>query len=334
MSYLPGYEPNEADMVQMALDMPFERKVEKALAFFREYCDGAYGAFSGGKDSCVIKQLAVEAGVTVHWHYNNTTIDAPELVQFIRKFHPDVKWNNPKVGLINRMVEKANCPTRKGRWCCAEYKEQGGYECDRKILGVRISESENRAKLWKLIVPHRESGHSLLCPIVYWTEKDIWDYIRLRRIPYCKLYDEGFKRLGCIGCPLAGACNVAIEFKRWPRFKKAWQRGFEKLWTRWHGVQTQRTRISSFIKINGNWYPDRLLMKKDIMKFSDVDFAKISTTELEKPVNIFGKWYGNTRQRYFEKHLSGQGFFNWWISGGAFEGDDKQCVFEEMMGQK
>ena len=101
MQLLPGFEPSEADLIQMALDMPLERKIEKAILFYQEYCDGAYGAFSGGKDSCVIKQLAIDAGVSVDWHYNNVTIDPPELVRFIREHHSEVKWNNPKIGLLN-----------------------------------------------------------------------------------------------------------------------------------------------------------------------------------------------------------------------------------------
>ena len=45
--------------------------------------DGYYVAFSGGKDSCVILDLVQRAGVKYDAHYNVTTVDPPELVQFI-----------------------------------------------------------------------------------------------------------------------------------------------------------------------------------------------------------------------------------------------------------
>ena len=58
--------------------------------------DGYYLAFSGGKDSVVIKMLADMAGVRYDAHYNVTGIDPPELVYFIRQHHPDVVWEYPR----------------------------------------------------------------------------------------------------------------------------------------------------------------------------------------------------------------------------------------------
>ncbi len=62
---LSGFEPSEADLIQMALEVPLERKIKKAILFYQTYCNEAYGAFSGGKDSIVIKQLGIEAGVNI-----------------------------------------------------------------------------------------------------------------------------------------------------------------------------------------------------------------------------------------------------------------------------
>ena len=67
-------------------------KVNLSIKRLKEFepKEGYYLAFSGGKDSIVIKKLAEIAGVRFDSHYNNTTIDPPELIYFIRKFHPDV----------------------------------------------------------------------------------------------------------------------------------------------------------------------------------------------------------------------------------------------------
>ena len=64
----------DQDKVQIAIDR---------LRTF-EPPDGYYLAFSGGKDSCVIKALADMAGVHYDAHYSLTTVDPPELVRFIR----------------------------------------------------------------------------------------------------------------------------------------------------------------------------------------------------------------------------------------------------------
>lgn len=37
-------------------------------------------------------------------------------------------------------------------------------------------------------------------PLGFWTEKDVWDYIRSRRIPYSSIYDMGYSRTGCVFC--------------------------------------------------------------------------------------------------------------------------------------
>ena len=50
----------------------------------RKYMDSPlYICISGGKDSTVIQQLAVESGLEVIFHHNHTTVDAPETVYFI-----------------------------------------------------------------------------------------------------------------------------------------------------------------------------------------------------------------------------------------------------------
>jgi len=156
--------------------------------------------------------------------------------------------------LIQRMVEKANPPTRLNRWCCAEYKEMGG-KGRVKIIGVRAEESPRRAKNWQQFVVNRNGGH-ILCPILYWSHEDIWTFINDRNLLYCELYDEGFDRLGCIGCPMAGSKHQKEEFKRWPKYEKLWKDGFKRLWDRWHGVPNRKGEPRFFEKFGNaeNFY--------------------------------------------------------------------------------
>ena len=67
-------------------------------------------------------------------------------------------------------------------------------------------------------------------PILNWTAADVWQFTKARQIPYCTLYDQGYKRLGCIGCPMSGANRIAKDFARWPQFERAWRRAFHRLW--------------------------------------------------------------------------------------------------------
>jgi len=105
-------------------------KIDRAIERLRHYepKEGYYVAFSGGKDSCVVLDLCKRAGVKYDAHYNLTTVDPPELIQFIKQYHPDV-WETrtkPKKSMWQLIVEKRMPPTRIMRYCCDILKEGGG----------------------------------------------------------------------------------------------------------------------------------------------------------------------------------------------------------------
>ena len=67
-----------------------------------------------------------------------------------------------------------------------------------------------------------------------------------------KLYDEGYTRLGCIGCPMGTAEHRKAEFERYPKYKQAYTRAFDKMVKarKWGGVQTdssQRNRSNEMV---------------------------------------------------------------------------------------
>lgn len=68
-----------------------------------------------------------------------------------------------------------------------------------------------------------------LNPIIDWTDEDVWEFIRANKIHYCSLYDEGFTRLGCIGCPMARRHGRVKEFTRWPKYRDMYLRAFQKM---------------------------------------------------------------------------------------------------------
>lgn len=139
-------------------------KVKMALDRIRTFVpdEGYFVAFSGGKDSVVIKALCDLAGVRYDAHYNVTTVDPPELVRFIRKAYPDVIFDRPEMSM-------------------------------RQLI--------------------------------------IYKFIRTYHVPYCSLYDEGCKRLGCIGCPLGGYASQKKEFERWPAYRRLYIHAFDDMLT-------------------------------------------------------------------------------------------------------
>jgi len=206
-----------------------ESPVDIAVARIKEFepKDGYYLAFSGGKDSVVIKTLADMAEVKYDAHYNVTGIDPPELVRFIREQHPDVIFHKPEEKLWDTMLRKQMPPTQLARYCCETLKERGG-EGRVVVTGVRRAESNKRNSRGFVEGCKKGGRRQIINPIVDWSDSDVWEFIRQYNIPYCKLYDEGFKRLGCVGCPMAN--NQRLEqYRRWPRIERAWRRAFDRL---------------------------------------------------------------------------------------------------------
>jgi phosphoadenosine phosphosulfate reductase len=217
---------NDLPFAEFSLDSLTDLAVKTLRAY--EPTGGYWGCFSGGKDSCVIKELARIAGVKAVWHYNVTTIDPPELVRFIRHEHPDVLFEKPAMSFW-QLARKKGFPTRRHRWCCEHLKERKTPLGARLIMGVRAAESASRAKNWKEVKLHFRTKAVTVSPILYWRDSDVWDFIRGRNLPYCSLYDEGFHRLGCIGCPMARRAGRLKEFARWPVYERMWQRLFRDL---------------------------------------------------------------------------------------------------------
>lgn len=251
-----------------------EATLERIKTF--EPKDGYYLAFSGGKDSQCIYHLCKMAGVKFDAHYRVTSVDPPELVQFIKEHYPDVSREIPRdkegnaITMWNLIPKRRLPPTRVARYCCAVLKESGGGgRCT--MTGVRWAESVNRSKnqgevtivsrskklrdtLQEEEIDYRETDRggiilnldndqarrgveicyrthkTLVNPIIDWDESDVWEFLNdVVRVSHCRLYDEGFKRLGCIGCPMGGGKAQMKEFERWPTYKRAYIRAFEKM---------------------------------------------------------------------------------------------------------
>lgn len=66
-------------------------------------------------------------------------------------------------------------------------------------------------------------------PIVDWETEDVWTYLNdIAKVPHCCLYDQGFKRLGCIGCPM-NRTTAAADLERWPKYKELYLRAFARM---------------------------------------------------------------------------------------------------------
>lgn len=227
------------------------RKSEK-MAIRLDPEDGFYLAFSGGKDSQALYHIAEMAGVKFKAHMNLTSVDPPEVIRFVKKQYPDVELIKPKMSIYDMALKKHILPTMRLRWCCAEFKEMSGAG-KVTLIGIRKEESARRSKREEVSInikgkrteetfdqwsEHEEKmvtcvggkDKILVSPIIHWTERDVWEFLNdVVKVPHCKLYDEGYTRIGCILCPMSNRKSKLRDIERFLHAKRRWIQTIEKL---------------------------------------------------------------------------------------------------------
>ena len=170
-----------------------------------------------------------------------------------------------QITMWNLIPKKQIPPTRFARYCCKSLKETSTPNrlC---ALGVRSSESTGRAgrdifstrgsskktanwysiehteEVFKeskefnapefdctLIANMKSHNDTMVNPIYKWSDSDVWEYIRANSIETNPLYEMGYKRVGCIGCPMATYNQKMKEFKDFPTYEKAYKNAFKEM---------------------------------------------------------------------------------------------------------
>lgn len=250
--------------------MDLEQKAIERLKMASDMSIQYYGqplicTYSGGKDSDVMLELFKRSGIPFEVHNSHTTVDAPQTVYHIRNKFKELELQGikctiekPKMSMWQLIPHKLFPPTRLIRYCCSYLKESN---CgDRMIAtGVRWDESTQRSsrgtmevigatKKDKIILANDNSNErriiekcelkaKTVCnPIIDWKHSDIWDYINSEKIETNPLYECGFSRVGCIGCPMVNKSRY-YEFAMFPTYERAYKRAFgemlEQLNMRW-----------------------------------------------------------------------------------------------------
>lgn len=212
----------------------YQKKIDFAIKLLRSIPqDGEIElAYSGGKDSDVILELAKMSGIPFRAIYKNTTIDPPGTIAHCKS--KGVEIRQPKKTFFE-LVRENGLPNRWKRFCCGYLKE---YKIkDRCIQGIRKSESKARAERYDEPEVCREYSKmdkvKIYYPILEWTDEDVEQFIIERNIKVAPIYYDknGIfhveRRLGCMGCPLAGKLKRRKFFKEYPKMLRLYIKNFQ-----------------------------------------------------------------------------------------------------------
>lgn len=171
-----------------------QRKIDRAIRVLqsvqKRYDGEIEIAYSGGKDSDVILQLAKEAGIRYRAIYKNTTIDPPGTLGHVREMRVEIL--RAKTSFFHLVVQKG-FPSRFSRFCCEKLKE---YKVlNKSIIGVRKAESRKRNEIYdeptkcRYYGAKKEENHvEQIYPILEWTDEDVRDFIIDRKLKLAPIY--------------------------------------------------------------------------------------------------------------------------------------------------
>jgi len=180
-------------------------------------------AFSGGKNSLVVLHMVLQHKPDVMVLFNNTTNEFPETLKYVRSLAQEWDLNfyevKPKQNFW-QVIKKYGFPHTQ-RWklkepkCCrilktrpaAKFYKENRIDC----VFTGISAFESRARfLWLthagMIYEVKNEGgvryrFTKVAPIGFWTDNDIWEYIRQHDLPVNPAYEKyGIDRIGCMLC--------------------------------------------------------------------------------------------------------------------------------------
>jgi phosphoadenylyl-sulfate reductase (thioredoxin) len=83
------------------------------------------------------------------------------------------------------------------------------------VAGLRRDQSTTRSDVQPVELDRRHPGLVKLNPLASWTEAEVWEYIRRHDVPYNRLYDQGYRSIGCAPCTRACAPGEDARAGRW-----------------------------------------------------------------------------------------------------------------------
>lgn len=108
--------------------------------------------------------------------------------------------------LSKKWIPLTEAPFKISEQCCNIMKKNPAKKYGKQkglhpIIGTMAEESQLRKRLWVRSGCNMfDKKDAMSTPIAFWTEKDIWDYIKLHNLKYASVYDEGAQRTGCVFC--------------------------------------------------------------------------------------------------------------------------------------
>ena len=201
---------------------------QEVISFFlSNYPDKIAFATSLGIEDQVITEMIVSTNKSIKIFTLDTGRLFQETYDLIQKTNSRYKINIeiyfPDTKQVEEMVKEKGInlfyeSIENRELCCHVRKIESLKRVINKfdvwITGLRKEQSEIRAND-KLIEWDKVNRLIKVNPLIKWTEKDVWNYIKEKNIPYNLLHNKGFKSIGCAPCTRAVEYGEDSRSGRW-----------------------------------------------------------------------------------------------------------------------
>lgn len=232
-----------------------------SLSNSSEKCYVPTVSFSGGKDSTVASKIvrdALQNESIIHF-FGDTTLEFPATHHYVESLF---RVENPFTPMIpsetdNDFFKLCNVfgpPSKFERWCCTIFKTSNlNSELQNlpgnslTFLGIRHSESKERAT-YERTQDHSKIGSQInAMPIIDWCDCDVWLYIVAKGLKFNEAYRWGYKRVGCWCCPNNSDWSMMLTDIYYPDLAAKWKKTLYDF-----ANKTNKTDIDDYVE-NGKW---------------------------------------------------------------------------------
>ncbi|MFC4402631.1 phosphoadenylyl-sulfate reductase [Gracilibacillus xinjiangensis] len=220
-SHWNGFTPDAEDQTKGAQDII-------------DYAYGSYGdslvyACSFGAESMVLIDLISKVKPDAKLVFLDTDLHFQEtydLIDQVKEKYPQlqIEMKRPELTLEEQSEQHGSALWKRNPDQCCYIRKIKPLEevlngATAWISGLRREQSPSRANTEFFNKDNRFKSVKV-CPLIYWTHDDVWDYIRSNNLPYNPLHDQNYPSIGCIPCTKPVEQGGDERSGRWTNFNK------------------------------------------------------------------------------------------------------------------
>lgn len=163
------------------------------------------------------KVFAIDTG-----RLNEETYEVAENISM--RYGIDIEWYFPSRKAVEKLESekglfsfRSSLENRKE--CCrirkVEPLQRALSGASAWITGMRREQSVTRTNQEPLEIDHVNGGLLKINPLTFWTESDVWEYVRNKRLPVNSLYNKGYTSIGCAPCTRSIQDGESTRDGRW-----------------------------------------------------------------------------------------------------------------------